>query len=170
MEWINFPVFAGITFLSWIVGLTLVYSSGKRKSLELAGQIFILAGIVTLTLFVVLLWLALVQPLNLAHRRSALLSVQRMTTGANQEDPFARRYFRQRDALLLSPCRGLGGVFQAVGGLLHHLQMPRDRPLAVQMPPRCHAGDSRRQHDHQRTIGPAYLHPPVQSSRNIHVP
>ena len=62
MEWINFPVFAGITLLSWIVGLAMVYASGKNKALDLTGRLIIMAGILVLALFILLLWIQLERP------------------------------------------------------------------------------------------------------------
>jgi len=62
MDWINFPVFAGITFICWILGLSLVYSSGKNRKPELAGQLIILVGILILGVFVTLLWINLERP------------------------------------------------------------------------------------------------------------
>ena len=62
MDWINFPAFAGITFLAWFAGLTLVNVSGKNRTLEISGQITILAGIGVLMLFVVMLWIHLERP------------------------------------------------------------------------------------------------------------
>ena len=52
MDWINFPAYAGITFLSWITGLTLINASRKNRSIELAGQLMILLGIVVLGTFI----------------------------------------------------------------------------------------------------------------------
>lgn len=62
MDWINFPAFAGITFLSWISGATLVNFSAKRKSLEITGSALVIGGILVLTLFVVMLWIHLERP------------------------------------------------------------------------------------------------------------
>ena len=62
MDWINFPAFAGITFISWILGLSLVYFSGKNRKLELAGQLSILTRILVLGLFLTLLWIHLDRP------------------------------------------------------------------------------------------------------------
>ncbi len=62
MDWINFPAYAGITFLSWILGLTLVNISGKNKKLELSGQLFILVGILVLGVFITRLWISLERP------------------------------------------------------------------------------------------------------------
>ena len=62
MDWINFPAFAGITFLSWISGATLVNFSSKKKSLEITGTLLVIAGIAVLTMFVVMLWIHLERP------------------------------------------------------------------------------------------------------------
>ena len=62
MEWINFPVFAGITLLAWIIGLGLVYLSGSKRILNLAGRIAIIAGIFVLALFIIMLWIQLERP------------------------------------------------------------------------------------------------------------
>jgi ABC-type transport system involved in cytochrome c biogenesis permease subunit len=62
MDWINFPSFAGITFLSWLSGITLVNFSVRRKALENIGLILVITGIVALALFVVMLWLHLERP------------------------------------------------------------------------------------------------------------
>ena len=62
MEWINFPAFAGITFLSWIIGLSLIYFSGRNRKIELAGQLVILLGIVVLGAFIAMLWISLERP------------------------------------------------------------------------------------------------------------
>jgi len=62
MEWVNFPVFAGITFLSWILGVTLINFSDKSKTAGILGQVFILAGIASLVIFVSILWINLERP------------------------------------------------------------------------------------------------------------
>ena len=62
MEWVNFPVFAGITFLCWILGVTLLSFSEKGKTSDKLGQLFILAGILTLVIFVSILWVSLDRP------------------------------------------------------------------------------------------------------------
>ena len=62
MDWINFPAFAGITFLSWISGATLVTFSARRKALETAGTALVILGIGILTWFVVVLWMHLGRP------------------------------------------------------------------------------------------------------------
>ena len=62
MEWVNFPVFAGITFLSWILGVTLINFSEKGKTAGLLGQVFILTGIASLVIFISILWINLERP------------------------------------------------------------------------------------------------------------
>ena len=56
MEWINFPVFAGSTFLAWVTGLVMVYTSGKKKAIDMAGRLFIITGIIILAIFIFSLW------------------------------------------------------------------------------------------------------------------
>ncbi len=62
MEWLNYTAFAGITFLVWLTGFTLLNFSGRKKSLERTGQSFVLAGMLVLTVFIVLLWVHLDRP------------------------------------------------------------------------------------------------------------
>lgn len=62
MNWINFPAFAGISFVGWTVGLTLVAVAGKNKKAELSGQILILLGILLLGVFVAMLWINIERP------------------------------------------------------------------------------------------------------------
>ena len=62
MEWINFPAFAGIIFLGWLSGITLVNFSVRRKALETIGIVLVIAGIAALVGFIVLLWLHLERP------------------------------------------------------------------------------------------------------------
>ncbi len=62
MKWINFPAFAGITFLAWVAGYTLLNFSGRNRPLEWIGRLIVLAGIGVLTLFVILLWVHLDRP------------------------------------------------------------------------------------------------------------
>ena len=62
MDWIGFPAFAGVTFVSWILGLSLVYFSGRNRKLELAGQFIILTGILVLGIFITFLWINLERP------------------------------------------------------------------------------------------------------------
>ena len=62
MDWVEFPVFAGITLLSWMLGITLINFSSRGKSAGLFGQVFILAGIASLIFFVGILWRHLERP------------------------------------------------------------------------------------------------------------
>jgi ABC-type transport system involved in cytochrome c biogenesis permease subunit len=62
MDWINFPVFAGISMFIWVAGLALVYAGGKRQNPDLAGRMLILLGIIMLGTFIALLWIKLERP------------------------------------------------------------------------------------------------------------
>jgi len=62
MEWINFPVFAGISIMAWITGITLVNLSGRNNHLELPGRLVILCGMAILAGFIAILWIHLERP------------------------------------------------------------------------------------------------------------
>ena len=62
MDWINFPAFAGITFLAWFSGTILIAVSSKRKAGEFAGLGLIILGLLAMSLFTVLLWIHLERP------------------------------------------------------------------------------------------------------------
>jgi len=62
MEWINFPLYAGITLLLWVVGITMIYIPSKSIMFNTLGKIFVLLGIGVLTFFLVILWMQLERP------------------------------------------------------------------------------------------------------------
>lgn len=62
MNWINYPYFGLITIICWIIGTSLTYLSPKIKKAEWSGRIFVITGIIILTIFLVLLWRGLERP------------------------------------------------------------------------------------------------------------
>ncbi len=62
MNWINYPFFGLITIICWIIGTSLTYLSPKYKKAEWLGRIFVITGIIILTIFLVLLWKGLERP------------------------------------------------------------------------------------------------------------
>ncbi|BDD11427.1 cytochrome c assembly protein (plasmid) [Fulvitalea axinellae] len=62
MTWETFPYFAGISSLLWLAGLGLVYASANHSKRKLAGEGFILAGIVLMTVFIAGFWINLDRP------------------------------------------------------------------------------------------------------------
>jgi len=62
MDWINFPAYAGITFLSWFLGASLIGFSKKGKWTESAGLGLVILGNLIMILFAILLWIHLERP------------------------------------------------------------------------------------------------------------
>lgn len=62
MIWTNFPLFAGISGILWVIGVFLVLFSGRKKAVEIAGNIVVYAGIAVMITFVTLLWINLDRP------------------------------------------------------------------------------------------------------------
>ena len=62
MDWINFPVYAGLTFLTWFIGAIMIAFSAKGKGLEYGGLGLIILGNLLMILFTVLLWVHLERP------------------------------------------------------------------------------------------------------------
>jgi cytochrome c-type biogenesis protein CcsB len=59
--WIDFPVFAAITIVCWLVASGLFFTSGKKIMNQVAAALS-LAGTLVLFLFVILLWMYLQRP------------------------------------------------------------------------------------------------------------
>ena len=62
MDWINFPVYAGITFLTWFLGAILIGLSKKGRGLEYGGLALVIAGNLIMIFFAILLWVHLERP------------------------------------------------------------------------------------------------------------
>ena len=62
MNWIYFPVYALISVILWVIGISLLYGSKQKDSLKPLAHGFLLLGIGVITLFVVLLWVYLERP------------------------------------------------------------------------------------------------------------
>jgi hypothetical protein len=54
MNWTNFPFFAATAALLWILGIILLNFPGKRRALEITGNILIAAGLAVLVCFLTL--------------------------------------------------------------------------------------------------------------------
>jgi ABC-type transport system involved in cytochrome c biogenesis permease subunit len=62
MNWTNFPLYASIATALWVLGLILINLPGKKKTVELAGNIAIAVGLAVLIGFLASLWINLDRP------------------------------------------------------------------------------------------------------------
>ena len=62
MIWLSYPVFSFISMIAFIGGIILIYVSEKKAGLRLAGNFFLSAGIMSILLFIVVLWFFLNRP------------------------------------------------------------------------------------------------------------
>jgi ABC-type transport system involved in cytochrome c biogenesis permease subunit len=62
MNWTNFPLFALLSALLWVVGLILIDISRKNAFIDWAGRIFVIAGLGVMIAFVSVLWINLSRP------------------------------------------------------------------------------------------------------------
>ncbi len=62
MDWINFPDFAGVTFLTWLFGSFLIGFSSKGKWTEKGGIALVILGNLIIILYIILLWIHLERP------------------------------------------------------------------------------------------------------------
>jgi ABC-type transport system involved in cytochrome c biogenesis permease subunit len=62
MIWTNYPFFATVAAIFWILGIVLVNIPGKRKSFNIAGLLSISVGLLILIAFLVILWINLDRP------------------------------------------------------------------------------------------------------------
>jgi len=61
MNWTNYPFFATLAAIFWIIGLILINLSGKQR-LQLIGKVIITAGLGILVAFLTILWVNLGRP------------------------------------------------------------------------------------------------------------
>ena len=61
MTWINFPTYALLTIMGWIIGM-LMNAIGKSNLVKQLGIALVIAGQIVLTLFLVKLWIILDRP------------------------------------------------------------------------------------------------------------
>ncbi len=59
---LNFPLFAIITILLWVLGIILLGGSNRSKIVKVFGIGLLLSGIILLTLFLTNLWITLNRP------------------------------------------------------------------------------------------------------------
>jgi len=62
MNWIDFPTYAYMSAGFWLIGLILVFSSGKKSPLNHIGTAVIVLGIITISVFITRLWIFLERP------------------------------------------------------------------------------------------------------------
>jgi ABC-type transport system involved in cytochrome c biogenesis permease subunit len=62
MIWIDFPTFAYITIVLWILGNVFVYIKSENKIFNITGNILYAFGIITLVAFATILWIQLERP------------------------------------------------------------------------------------------------------------
>ncbi|MDV7186578.1 cytochrome c biogenesis protein CcsA [Lutibacter sp. TH_r2] len=62
MTWIDFPLYSGIVFAFWVIGLIVLLISYKKKPLIKAANILFTLGWIVLIVFVVKLWIELDRP------------------------------------------------------------------------------------------------------------
>jgi len=62
MNWLNFPIYVFVTEVCWIIGTAFMYMAVRRPSLKPWGHVALAAGLLSLVLFVVNLWVQLERP------------------------------------------------------------------------------------------------------------
>ena len=62
MNLIDFPTYARISAILWILGLILVYAGIKKEILSTIGAIIVAAGTLVMALFIARLWILLERP------------------------------------------------------------------------------------------------------------
>jgi ABC-type transport system involved in cytochrome c biogenesis permease subunit len=62
MNWIYFPIYALLAAIFWIVGATMMFFAHRKPVIKYMSHLFILLGIGTLSVFILLLWHTLDRP------------------------------------------------------------------------------------------------------------
>ena len=62
MNWIDFPTYAYTAGISWLLGLILVYASTKKEILSQIGGLFVILGVVIMSVFIIQIWIHLERP------------------------------------------------------------------------------------------------------------